>query len=52
MAPNLTSFCDRLLNAVILWAFIAVHAVRLPRFHDAVAWLGRAVEMIGGQPIH
>jgi hypothetical protein len=51
MKRNVTGFLDNVLNAAILWAFIFVHASRMPRVHEAFGMLLTAVESLGGTPV-
>jgi hypothetical protein len=51
MKRDVTNFCDNMLNAAILWSFIFVHAIRMPRVHEAFGMLVTAVEAIGGTPV-
>ncbi|HUG90763.1 MAG TPA: hypothetical protein VML55_08025 [Planctomycetaceae bacterium] len=51
MNRDVTNFFDSLLNAAILWAFIFVYAMRMPRVHEAFGILLAAVESIGGTPV-
>jgi hypothetical protein len=50
MQRDVTSFFDSFLNAAILWSFVLVQAIRMPRVHEVVGMLFTAVEWIGGTP--